>query len=70
MSEKIDQLLGYLHDARLYGFLLDVDPKTFDLNVLLYIHIFHTLKMKNIHWKRHWLFLKRHQFINLVLQTT
>ncbi|MDF2418003.1 hypothetical protein GWP85_10865 [Acinetobacter beijerinckii] len=40
MSEKIDQLLGYLHDARLYGFLLDVDPKTFNLNVLLYIHIF------------------------------
>lgn len=40
MNEKIDQLLGCLHDARLYGFLLDIDPKTFNLNVLLYIHIF------------------------------
>ncbi|WP_228270382.1 hypothetical protein [Acinetobacter colistiniresistens] len=44
MNKKIDQLLGRVHDARLYGFLLDVDPKTFSLNVLLYIHIFSTFE--------------------------
>ncbi|ENU24181.1 hypothetical protein F993_01497 [Acinetobacter proteolyticus] len=44
MNKKIYQLLGELHDARLYGFLLDVDPKTFSLNVLLYVHIFSTFE--------------------------
>ncbi|WP_336170558.1 hypothetical protein [Acinetobacter sp. 161(2023)] len=40
MISKFDNVLGVLHDARLYGFLLDSNPKTFNLNVLLYIHIF------------------------------
>ncbi|NUF32254.1 hypothetical protein HUN28_18910 [Acinetobacter oleivorans] len=40
MISKFDNVLGILHDARFYGFLLDSNPKTFNLNVLLYIHIF------------------------------
>lgn len=40
MISKFDNVLGVLHDARFYGFLLDSNPKTFNLNVLLYIHIF------------------------------
>ncbi|USA45197.1 hypothetical protein NDN11_10695 [Acinetobacter sp. C26M] len=44
MDKKVYHLLGNLHDARLYGFLLDVDPQTFSLNVLLYVHIFSTFE--------------------------
>jgi hypothetical protein len=40
MINKFDSFLSKLHDARLYGFLLDIDPKNFTLNVLLYIHLF------------------------------
>jgi len=40
MINKLDSLLSRLHDARLYGFLLDIEPKNFTLNVLLYIHLF------------------------------
>lgn len=39
MINKFDSLFR-LHDARLYGFLLDSDPKNFSLNVLLYAHLF------------------------------
>lgn len=40
MINKFDSLLSRLHDARLYGFLLDFVPKNFTLNVLLYVHLF------------------------------
>lgn len=40
MIEKYQSVSGKLHDARFYGFLLDFNPETFKLNVLLYIHIF------------------------------
>ncbi|WP_312049233.1 hypothetical protein [Acinetobacter courvalinii] len=40
MINKFDSILSRLHDARLYGFLLDIEPKNFTSNVLLYIHLF------------------------------
>ncbi|ESK54895.1 hypothetical protein [Acinetobacter tjernbergiae] len=44
MINRFGSSPGKLHDARLYGFLLDLDPKTFNLNVLLYIHLFSDFK--------------------------
>ncbi|OTG66667.1 hypothetical protein [Acinetobacter silvestris] len=40
MINKFDELISKLHDARLFGFLLDHDPNTMDLNLILYVQIF------------------------------
>lgn len=40
MINKFDEILSKLHDARLFGFFLDHDPSTMDLNFILYVQIF------------------------------
>ncbi|WP_151980301.1 hypothetical protein [Acinetobacter guerrae] len=40
MIVKFDQYLGTLHDARLYGFLLDWNPELWKFDVILYVHLF------------------------------
>lgn len=40
MIENFYKYLGALHDARLYGFLLDWNPESWKFDVILYVHIF------------------------------
>ena len=40
MIENFYKYLGALHDARLYGFLLDWNPELWKFDVILYVHIF------------------------------
>lgn len=40
MINNFEKLTAQLHDARLFGFLLDSNPKTMDLNFILYVQIF------------------------------
>lgn len=37
---EFDETISHLHDARLHGFLLDSDPKSLDLNFILYVQFF------------------------------
>jgi len=40
MINKFEKIISQLHDARLFGFLLDINPNTMDLNLILYVQIF------------------------------
>lgn len=40
MIENFYKYLGALHDARLYGFLLDWNPELWKFDIILYVHIF------------------------------
>ena len=40
MTYKFDKFIDALHDARLFGFLLDFEPHTFNLNLILYVQLF------------------------------
>jgi len=40
MIENFEKIISKLHDARLFGFLLDSNPNTMDLNFILYVQIF------------------------------
>ncbi|SDB88769.1 hypothetical protein [Acinetobacter boissieri] len=40
MIDKFEKIISHLHDARLFGLLLDINPNTMDLNLILYVQIF------------------------------
>lgn len=40
MTNDFDETISYLHDARVYGFFLDSDPNTLNLNFTLYVQLF------------------------------
>lgn len=40
MINNFEKIISRLHDARLFGFLLDSNPNTMDLNFILYVQIF------------------------------
>jgi hypothetical protein len=40
MISNFEKIISILHDARLFGFLLDSNPNTMDLNFILYVQIF------------------------------
>lgn len=40
MIDNFEKIISKLHDARLFGFLLDSNPNTMDLNFILYVQIF------------------------------
>lgn len=40
MIEKFEKIISQLHDARLFGFLIDTNPNTMDFNLILYVQIF------------------------------
>ncbi|MBF7689354.1 hypothetical protein [Acinetobacter pollinis] len=40
MIDKFEKIISQLHDARLFGFLIDINPNTMDSNLILYVQIF------------------------------